>query len=441
MGSWGPGPFDNDDAADFVGEAADAPARAVTDALRAVAKAPVDEYLDVDVCSAAWAACEVVAMAFGYGPDGRVDPAATELAARLRPKEAQRALALTALPRLADGTTSELAGLWRDTDDGGAGLAANLDDLRERLEAAAQGPRAVAKPEAGDVVVLDGEAGLAVIQVVGAREVAVFTGACSDDADALARVATGEARRVACDAGALLRGGRLAGRRALRKELKGRKLYATEVGAIDGYLLWQASGAGMRDATFEEARAFDALEQHTLEMVRAVALEGRRAARVRDPDQREAALRALHHERWAQRRAETTPGPFGDVAQLTRLVEWVEQFGVANAVTQHVAIARQQSGYGRPSEDPERRSYAFAAIVAVWLGRWPEETWPAALAGRLPPRPGKKALAEAHGAAKVLAEGVLTRDAELRLIWTGAPDGGAELAAAVASLKGALALS
>jgi hypothetical protein len=41
----------------------------------------------------------------------------------------------------------------------------------------------------------------------------------------------------------------------------------------------------------------------------------------------------------------------------------------------------------------------------------------------------------ALAAARVLADGALTRDSELRLIWDDAPDGGAELRKAVASLQ------
>jgi hypothetical protein len=67
MGTWGQGPFENDAAAGLLEEAAGSPARAVTSALRAVARAKADAYLDVDVGAPAWAASELVALAFGRG--------------------------------------------------------------------------------------------------------------------------------------------------------------------------------------------------------------------------------------------------------------------------------------------------------------------------------------------------------------------------------------
>jgi hypothetical protein len=60
MGAWGPKAFDNDAAADFLDELeADGPPR-IAAALRSVIDAPPDAYLDVDDCSAAIAAAELV---------------------------------------------------------------------------------------------------------------------------------------------------------------------------------------------------------------------------------------------------------------------------------------------------------------------------------------------------------------------------------------------
>jgi hypothetical protein len=437
MGTWAIGAFENDDAADFLAEAEASPARAVSAALRAVTKAPAGSYFDVDVGAPARAAAELVALSFGYGPPGDVAAAVTATAARLRPTEAQRALALSALPRIADAATSELAALWQE-GAGGASLVAALDDLRARLEAAAAGARAVPRLEAGDVVALDAEPGVVAVQVVGAHEAAVFAGTFADDAAALAALAGAPARRVVCETGVLLRAGRVLARLPLRKDLRGRGLYAMESGAMEGYLLCAASGAGMREASYAEALARDAHEQHSVAALRAVARDGRPPARVRSPEVREAALRAAHREEWARRRAETTPGPFGDPAQLATLAAWMREYGVENAVRQHVAIARGSGGYGRPSEPSERRPYAFAGIVALWLGRWPADAWPASLAGELPPRPKAALLREAHSAARALADAVVTRDAALRMIWDDDAANRARLRAEVDALRDAL---
>jgi hypothetical protein len=48
-------------------------------------------------------------------------------------------------------------------------------------------------------------------------------------------------------------------------------------------------------------------------------------------------------------------------------------------------------------------------------------------------------MVQAHAAARIVADKVLTRDAELRLIWDGAEDGGAGLRQAVSALQKALA--
>jgi hypothetical protein len=96
-------------------------------------------------------------------------------------------------------------------------------------------------------------------------------------------------------------------------------------------------------------------------------------------------------------------------------------------------------GYGRPQEESERRDYAFAGVVALWRESWPRDMWPDDLTGRLPTPPDNNLMSEALAAARTLAGRVLTRDAELRLIWDGAPDKGAALRTFVASLQKALA--
>jgi hypothetical protein len=159
---------------------------------------------------------------------------------------------------------------------------------------------------------------------------------------------------------------------------------------------------------------------------------------VRSPDEREAELFARNATRWAARREATTPHPFGDLESLERLVKWMHDYGVDNAVRIFHEQASGMSGYGRPNEEPERRLYAFAGIVALWRKTWPHDVWPAALEGRLPPIPDDELMDRALSTARTLAGQVITRDAELRLIWEAAPDRGASLHTAVTSLQKAL---
>ena len=119
MGAWGPGPFENDDAADWVYEllAADdmAPAR---DALAAATDS--ESWLEVPEGAQAVAAAAVVAAGF----DGQVQGFPEEVVEWLGfyPRTATMAdarLAMDALTRVA-GADSELREVWLDAAEGPA---------------------------------------------------------------------------------------------------------------------------------------------------------------------------------------------------------------------------------------------------------------------------------------------------------------------------------
>lgn len=440
MGTWGPSPFDNDAAADFLGEAEASPARFVSKKLREIAKMPTGRSLDVDDGSAGWAACEIVALAFGYGDTSTLGDSVLDIVGKLRPKEDDRLLALKALPRLADRAMSELAALWHEGKDG-AQFDASLTQLRERLESAKKGPRELPKPKTGDVIVLQAAPDskeMIVVQVVGPGEVAVFEGTCGDERDALDSLKTRPARRIPASVNKILRRGRTIANVPPRKDLRGKKLYAGETGSIEEYVLATASAGGAQIVSYDEARDRDVLQPYDEEAIRRVALGKQPARRVRSPDEREAELRARNADRWTRRREATTPSPFGDIDQLERLLLWIEEYGIQNAVKRFHDEAVGASGYGRPMEEAERGSYAFAGLAALWHGTWASNKWPSALAGRLPPPPAANLMSQALTAARVLASRVLTRDAELKLIWDGAPDSGAGLREWVTSLESAL---
>jgi hypothetical protein len=439
MGAWGPGPFDNDAAAELLDRLRASPARILTKVLREIARTPSGKYIDIDDGGAGWAACAIVALSFGYGDSD--DDQLLDLAGKLKAQEEQRTLALDVLKRIADRTNSELAALWHEGPDGER-FDADLQHLRSRLQAASAGPRELAKPKAGDLIALPASSSateLVLVQVVNSGEVAIFEGICADAGAALQFVKGRPARRVPTSVHKLLRRGRVLGNVALRKDLKGRKLYAGESGAIDRYILMAAKAGGVRAVPYAEARDYDEHRHYDAGAIIAIAAGAEPVARVRSPDEREAALCARYAETWAARRHATTPGPFGDITLLERWLEWVEQYGIDNAVRRHHAVATGMQGYGRPREESERRDYAFAGVVALWRERWPRELWPAGLAGRLPAAPAGDLMFTALSAARTLAGRVLTRDAELRLIWEGAPDKGAELRSLVAALQTALA--
>jgi hypothetical protein len=238
------------------------------------------------------------------------------------------------LSRIADSTNSELAALWHEADDGPKFDAA-IEQLRSRLQAASQGPREQPRPKTGDVIALRAapeSAELVVVQVVGSGEIAVFEGTCASEKDALDRVKRQPGRRVPAGVNKLMRRGQMLGNMPLRKDLKGKKYYAREGGVLNEYYLSTASGAGLQQVSYEEARSYDRQRQHDDDAIRAVALGLEPVTRVRSVDEREAELYRWHGEKWAARREITTPGPFGDIRQLERWLQWVEQYSLDNCI-------------------------------------------------------------------------------------------------------------
>ncbi len=440
MGTWGNGPFENDGAAGFLGAFSASPARALASALQAVAEAPSGRAIDVDEGSAAWAASEVLALAYGRGKPIPLTDCVLSRVARLQPDEEQRRLALDVLSRIADPTFSELASLWCD-GQARSNFAASLADLRARLEAAQAGVHKRRCTKRGDVLMLPDDAGdrSLVVQVLGAHEVAVFPGSVAEEAAALALVEGLGARRVPSSVKQLARRGRSVGNAPVQKALAGKKLYAHEVGAIEGYLLAPAHGIGATLVSFAEAQEYELFCQLDQAAIRAVAAGTWAPSKVRSPDEREAALREACAEKWSARRKHTSPEPFGDLGSLGSLVGWIHEHGVDAAVHQFYQLATGAAGYDRPDEAAERRAYAFAAMVGLWRGTAPNDRWPAALAGRLPQAPKGRLMELALVAARILADRVLTRDAEIRLIWDEAPDRGKALRDAIWTLRQELA--
>ena len=440
MGAWGNGPFDNDAAADLLDELQTAPARRLTRFLKSVTEIPEGEYIEIDYGGRGWAACELVALSFGYGDMSELRDAVIDVIDRLKPEEEQRLLALSTLARIASGEGSELAALWHEGDEGKQ-FNERMQDLRRRLEAASDGPKQLPGPKRGDIIYLrdspESSEGI-VLQVVRTGEVAVFEGKVSGPDAAQDAIASRPARRLPAKVNKLLLRGQLVGNTAVRKDLRGKKLYAREFLPIVSYTLTLASGGGSKPATYSEAREYEKWRCCDTTQLRAAAAGDLSVPRVRSPDEREAQLYERHGEKWEERRRVTTPGPFGDIGVLEGLLKWIEDFGLDNAVQRYHDLAHGLQGYGRPDESAERRSYAFVGIVAVWRGSWPKDRWPEELADRFPRVPDEQLFAKALTAARLLVDQVLTRDSELRLIWDAAADGGASFRTTLAELKRAL---
>ena len=132
MGAWGPGPFENDAALDFIYEI-----QSSTDLVRAFEQADSD-YVEVDEGSAIIVAAECVAALCGSPRPDLPEELANQIAGF--PKPGPNLLALARQSLAAVRTDSELAELW---DEGEASEAstrfhAEMAGLAERLDAAVQ---------------------------------------------------------------------------------------------------------------------------------------------------------------------------------------------------------------------------------------------------------------------------------------------------------------
>jgi hypothetical protein len=115
MGAWGAGPFDNDDALDFLDQLSDLPANELAGRLEAALAVPTEGYLEYPEGSAAIAAASLIAAVHRGAFDG-LNEQARELVqtgavhdnARLRDQ------ALAALTRVI-GESSEWQALWSES--------------------------------------------------------------------------------------------------------------------------------------------------------------------------------------------------------------------------------------------------------------------------------------------------------------------------------------
>jgi predicted benzoate:H+ symporter BenE len=119
MGSWAPGPFDNDEAADFIEDLTEAPDwRTVTALLEHVSG--LTGYIEEPEGQMAVAAAAIVASCVG-APSVLPDTHAELKAALGAPPEGATYLARKALARVV-GTASELDELWQEGEDHDAWL-------------------------------------------------------------------------------------------------------------------------------------------------------------------------------------------------------------------------------------------------------------------------------------------------------------------------------
>ncbi len=129
MGTWGSGPFENDDAADWVYDLEDADD--LTLAMDAIERVRNSDYVDAYDASVALAAAEVIAAA-GGAPHADLPEGVSRWLTEADPDvAADHGEAATAAVARIRGEDSELAELWAEVD--AAEWHSHLDDLVERL--------------------------------------------------------------------------------------------------------------------------------------------------------------------------------------------------------------------------------------------------------------------------------------------------------------------
>jgi hypothetical protein len=129
MGTWGSGPFDNDDAGDWTYQLTpDADERVIERALDAVG---ANGDPDATTCQAAIAAAEVVAAGLGHPVLGLPDAVAEWVATHSDlPWRTLAPMAFRSVARIVAG--SELRDLWAESDDD-VDWREELQDLQDRL--------------------------------------------------------------------------------------------------------------------------------------------------------------------------------------------------------------------------------------------------------------------------------------------------------------------
>lgn len=130
MGAWGSGSFENDDALDWIGDLREGDSWLPVEQAFAALIADGVEYREAPDCSAAIAAAEILAAAFGLPGDDLPDSARVWLKRMAKPHAGLCAVAIEAIDAILDD--SELKDLWEESDSYEEWVA-DVHALRARL--------------------------------------------------------------------------------------------------------------------------------------------------------------------------------------------------------------------------------------------------------------------------------------------------------------------
>lgn len=440
MGAWGSGPFDSDTACDFLASLGHRSQATISKALHHAARVPPGEPLDVDDAVHAWVAAEIVAGAFGQLDPSALNDTALRTSTATKPDEKTRLLAIDAAERIRG--EGELRDLFQEAEPKHRrDFEARLSGLLERLRLGVQGAVPLKKAKRGELLLLPGVGGRALVQVLGANEVVVFEASFDADAPLLDELEALVAHRVVAGVALLARVSDHLGPASIRAEHKSKAHYAQEAGCgpnggyFDNYSVASASGGNLELVGYEEAKNFESGAWYEFGELQKLAQSPAAKKHVYSPEQREAAVREAAEPRWLVRRQVSRPGVFGDVEFAREFLEWMESTG---GVPNLLRVFRTGGLPGALNERNARYGQLFCALVAWWLGRWSLEALPGETASRFPPPPDPQALAAAVRDAAQIADRLLDRDSVLRLMWCGDAAGIKELEDEVMKLQCAL---
>jgi len=132
MGAWGMGPFENDDALDWVSDLSEGGVKCLTATFKELPKSKPDDDIETGQCCNAIAAAEVVAAMNGRGLKDLPEEITEWLATKPKSTPELVALARSAIERI--GKDSELKDCWDEADPEDAKQwYASLKDLTNRL--------------------------------------------------------------------------------------------------------------------------------------------------------------------------------------------------------------------------------------------------------------------------------------------------------------------
>lgn len=423
MGAWGLGPLDNDIALDFLVELEESVVSTVKEAFKEVIAFPSDQYMDFDIAYRCWAGCEIVALSRGHDSLDSIDSHVLNVVKKVKSSKALPDLAMCAVQRLLEHDQCELF----DDDDHAANaqIRLHLEKLTQRISK--KSVKLVYKtPKRGEIYLIpfrERPEEYFAVQVRSAWEVVVWEGAHSRDADLVSIASKSRGKIVRTHASELMRSAVSCRKKAIRPPLNKQKIYSARSGNPYVYFI-EYSRTKSEQATYDDVKAYEENRYYRRENIEEVTADINRFDAIISPSQWDQLLHQQYGERWQRRREESGPGPFDDLAQIQKYVDWinwcdlgVKGRGWSNAfrLFRNHALCKQEFGFF--SEETERKIYLMIGIICIWRGKLEINYWPHEKVDKLPALNNQELLASLSSVARDLMQLILLPGSELRFIW------------------------